>query len=77
MVEKPTFETTGEITKFDERDTVFSREALVPGSTEEIEYHKLNPEACAAPTVAQGRGGAYQRVQRSIDPTTACTKNVP
>ncbi len=44
MVEKPTFETTGEITRFDERDTVFSREALVSGSPEETEYHRLNPD---------------------------------
>ncbi|MDD3642555.1 MAG: reductive dehalogenase, partial [Candidatus Krumholzibacteria bacterium] len=31
------------MTRFDERDTVFSREALVWGSAEEIEYHRNNP----------------------------------
>ena len=43
MVDEPTYEVVGEISRFDERDTVFSREALVPGSVEEIEYHRLNP----------------------------------
>ncbi len=39
-----TYEIDGEITKFDERDTVFSREALVEGSPEEIEYHRRFPQ---------------------------------
>lgn len=37
------YEAVGPITRFDERDTVFAREALVPESTEEIRYHELNP----------------------------------
>jgi reductive dehalogenase len=41
---KPTYETEGGIPRFDERDTVFSREALVPGSPEELEYHGRHPE---------------------------------
>ena len=44
MADEPTYEIVGEITKFDERDTVFSREALVQGSPDEIGYHRLNPE---------------------------------
>lgn len=44
MAGKPTYETEGEIPRFDERDTVFSREAFMPGSPEEREYHKRHPE---------------------------------
>ena len=44
MPDEPTYEIVGEIERFDERDTVFSREALVPGSPEEIEYHRRNPD---------------------------------
>ena len=44
MTSKPTYETEGEIPRFDERDTVFSREALVPSSPEEREYHDRHPE---------------------------------
>jgi reductive dehalogenase len=44
MAGKPTYETEGGIPRFDERDTVFSREALVPGSPEEREYHERHPE---------------------------------
>jgi len=43
MPDEPTYEIVGEIERFDERDTVFSREALVPGSAGEIEYHRRNP----------------------------------
>jgi reductive dehalogenase len=43
MADRPTYEIVGEVERFDERDTVFSREALVPGSAEEMEYHRLNP----------------------------------
>jgi len=41
---KPTYVIDGEIGRFDERDTVFSREALEPGSPEEREYHERNPD---------------------------------
>ncbi len=44
MSGKPRYEITGEISRFDERDTVFSREAFLPGSPEEIEYHSRHPE---------------------------------
>lgn len=44
MDEKPAYEIEGSIERFDERDTVFSREALVPGSPEEIDYHRAHPE---------------------------------
>ena len=44
MADKPTYETEGEIPRVDERDTVFSREALVPDSPEEREYHARHPE---------------------------------
>ncbi|MBU8921351.1 MAG: reductive dehalogenase [Bacteroidales bacterium] len=40
----PTYVTDGEIKPFDERDTVFSREALVEGSPNEVAYHSLHPE---------------------------------
>jgi reductive dehalogenase len=42
-VPEPTYEVVGAIERFDERDTVFAREALVPGSKEEILYHTRNP----------------------------------
>jgi len=41
---KPTYRIEGPVERFDERDTVFSREALEPGSPEEIEYHSAHPE---------------------------------
>jgi reductive dehalogenase len=44
MKNRPTYETEGEIPRFDERDTVFSREALAPGSPEERDYHERHPE---------------------------------
>ena len=40
---RPTYEIVGAIERFDERDTVFAREALVPGSDEETLYHERNP----------------------------------
>jgi reductive dehalogenase len=42
-VHKPTYEIVGPVERFDERDTVFAREALIPGSREEIRYHQLKP----------------------------------
>jgi reductive dehalogenase len=42
-VRKPTYEIAGKVERFDERDTVFAREALLPGSPEEIDYHTRNP----------------------------------
>lgn len=44
MARLPTYEIAGAVTRFDERDTVFSREAFVWGSPEEIEYHRINPD---------------------------------
>jgi reductive dehalogenase len=43
-VERPTYEVTGPIQRYDERDNVFSRESLLPGSSEEREYHANHPE---------------------------------
>jgi reductive dehalogenase len=43
-VDSPTYEVVGPLKRFDERDTVFAREALQPGSREEKEYHQLHPE---------------------------------
>ena len=40
---KPTYEIVGPVNRFDQRDTVFAREALIPGSEEEILYHERNP----------------------------------
>jgi reductive dehalogenase len=46
-VDRPTYEIVGELSRFDERDSVFARERLVPGSPEEIAYHKTHPESAA------------------------------
>lgn len=43
-VDHPTYEVVGELTRFDERDTVFARERLAPGSPEERLYHTAHPE---------------------------------
>ncbi len=43
-VERPTYEVVGTLERFDERDTLFAREALMPGSKEERAYHELHPE---------------------------------
>jgi reductive dehalogenase len=43
-VERPTYEVVGPLERFDERDTVFAREALAPGSPEEREYHARRSE---------------------------------
>ncbi|MCK4538178.1 MAG: reductive dehalogenase [Candidatus Krumholzibacteria bacterium] len=40
----PTYVIEGEIRRFDERDTAFSREALIEGSPNEIAYHTMYPE---------------------------------
>jgi reductive dehalogenase len=39
-----TYEVVGELTRFDECDTVFAREWLEPGSPAERAYHALHPE---------------------------------
>jgi reductive dehalogenase len=43
-VDQPTYQVVGQLQRFDERDNVFAREALIPGSPEEIEYHSRHPE---------------------------------
>jgi reductive dehalogenase len=43
-VDHPTYEVVAPIERYDERDNVFSREALLPGSPEEREYHANHPE---------------------------------
>ena len=40
----PTYEVVGPLKRFDERDNVFARERLTPGSPEERAYHALHPE---------------------------------
>ena len=42
-VDRPTYDIVGELTRFDERDSVFARERLVPGSPEERAYHASHP----------------------------------
>lgn len=61
------------MTRFDERDTVFSREALVWGSPEEIEYHRNNPDKedvdreLARFIVSKMEGGAgVDRIARAV-----------
>jgi len=39
----PTYEIVGPVERYDERDTVFARERLVPGSAEEMAYHQAHP----------------------------------
>ena len=43
-MDRPTYEIAGELIRFDERDTAFARERLVPGSPEERAYHATHPE---------------------------------
>jgi len=43
-IDRPTYEIVGELTRFDERDTVFARERLIPGSPEEQAYHTAHPQ---------------------------------
>jgi reductive dehalogenase len=65
---RPTYEVVGELTRFDERDTVFSRERLTRGSPEEKAYHNLRPEltevdhrlATSADSLGHSEGPAAQ-----------------
>lgn len=43
-VERPTYEVEGPLERFDERDTLFAREAYLPGTPKEKEYHARHPE---------------------------------
>jgi len=43
-VNRPTYDIVGELTRFDERDSVFFRERLITGSTEERTYDASHPE---------------------------------
>ena len=43
-VDHPTYQVVGELTRFDERNSVFARERLVPGSPEEQAYHAVHLE---------------------------------
>jgi reductive dehalogenase len=43
-VENPTYEVVGPLERFDERDNLFARERLTPGSPEERAYHALHPD---------------------------------
>ncbi len=40
----PTYQVAGQLERYDQRDTVFSRERLEPGTPEEVAYHKAYPE---------------------------------
>ena len=42
--DRPTYEALGRLERYDERDNVFSRERLAPGSPEEVAYHTAYPE---------------------------------
>jgi reductive dehalogenase len=44
QVREPTYEVVGPLERFDERDTVFARERLVPGSREAEAYYSARPE---------------------------------
>lgn len=43
-VKRPTYEIVGSVQRFDERDSLFAREWLVPGSPEAKEYYSRHPE---------------------------------
>ncbi len=43
-VERPTWEVTGPASRVDERETLFARERLLPGSPEEKAFHREHPE---------------------------------
>ncbi len=43
-VERPTYDIIGPLARFDERDSLFARERLVPGSPLERAYHAMRPE---------------------------------
>ena len=40
----PSYEIVGELTRFDERDSLFARERLIPGSAEEQGYYAAHPD---------------------------------
>jgi hypothetical protein len=42
-VDGPTYEVVGRVQRYDERDNVFSREYLLPGSLLERQYHADHP----------------------------------
>ncbi|MFQ5905243.1 MAG: reductive dehalogenase [bacterium] len=44
MSEYPTYEVVGPFLRVDERDTVFARACLIPGTPEERAYHSAHPE---------------------------------
>ena len=44
QVEQPAYEAVGPLERFDERDTVFSRERLIPGTPEAEVYYSAHPE---------------------------------
>jgi len=43
-VNRPTYDIIGKLTRFDERDSVFSGERLITGSPEERAYYASHPE---------------------------------
>jgi reductive dehalogenase len=46
-IDLPTYEIVGPLARFDERDSVFARERLVPGTPHERAYHAVHPELAA------------------------------
>ena len=44
LSQSPTYEVVGPLERVDERDTVFARASLVPGTPQESEYHSRHPE---------------------------------
>jgi hypothetical protein len=52
-VTETTYEIVGAVERFDERDTVFAREALIPGSPTETIYHEANPPSLFHKDVAR------------------------
>ena len=67
MVEadRPTYEIVGSLERYDERNSVFSRERLAPGSPEEIAYHAEHPELIEIDCQIA------QFIQQSEDPTSS------
>ena len=63
-VDHPTYEIVGRLERYDERDNVFSRERLVPGSAEEVAYHTTHPE------LAEIDRRITRFIQQAEDPTS-------
>jgi len=70
-VDRPTYEIVGELSRFDERNTVFARERLVDGSPEERAYHAAHPELVEIDRRIAAFIEAVDRPEESASPAEA------